>query len=78
MQSLEIKSIFSFFNVLISSYNFKSKLVPEVVSDFIRVCFFLFPINKLTILGEQNFKLGLLSKKNSIFNEEHGIFFIVS
>ena len=54
------KLIFSFFYELFWWLNFKSKLVPGIMSDYVRF-FLMFLLVKLTFLGEQNFNLGLYS-----------------
>ena len=55
------KLIFSFFYELFWWLNFKSKLVPGIMSDFVRTFIKMFLLVELTFLGEQNFNLGLYS-----------------
>ena len=55
------KLIFSFFYELFWRLNFKSKLIPGIMSDFVRTFFKMFHLVELTFLGEQNFNLGLFS-----------------
>ena len=63
MHSPAKKSIFKLFdrqNLIFTEKNFNA---PGMMPDQFGIRFKIFPIVELTLLGEQNFKLGLYSEK---------------